>query len=90
MVSDGEDGVVFLGLREFSDEVEGNDLEWICLWLWEYWRQWSLGGSGVDLMALTFCAPPDVLHHVLPELRPPVLPLDQIYSLADSWVSVYG
>ena len=31
MVSDGEDGVVLLGLREFSNEVEGDDLEWICL-----------------------------------------------------------
>ena len=37
MVSDGEDGVVLLGLREFSNEVEGDDLEWICLRLWEYW-----------------------------------------------------
>ena len=31
MVSDGEDGVVLLGLREFSNEVKGDDLEWICL-----------------------------------------------------------
>ena len=27
IVSDGEDGVVLLGLREFGDEVEGNDFQ---------------------------------------------------------------
>ena len=90
MVSDGKDGVIFLGLREFGDEVEGNNLKWICLWPWEYWCQWSLGGSGVDLMALTFCASPDILYHILLESRPPVSPLDQICSLADPWVAVYG
>ena len=30
MVSDGEDGVIFLGLRKFRDEVQGDDLKRVC------------------------------------------------------------
>ena len=90
MVSDSETGFIFLGLREFGDEVESNNLKWVCLWLREYWCQRSLSGSGIDLMALTFCAPPDILYHILSELRPPVSPLDQICSPTDSWVAMYG
>ena len=88
MVSDGENGVIFLGLREFGDEVKGNNFEWICLRLGEYRCQWSLGGSGVDLMALTLCAPLNILYHVLSESRPPVLSLDQICGPTDPWVVV--
>ena len=90
MVSDGENGVVFLRLREFGDEVKGNNFEGICLQFGEYWCQRSLGGSGVDLMALTLCAPPDILYHVLSESRPPVSPLDQICGLTDPRVAVCG
>ena len=36
MISDGEDGVVLLGLREFGDEVKGDNLERVCLGLWKY------------------------------------------------------
>ena len=90
MVSDGEDGIVLLGLREFGDEVEGYHLKWIRIWFWEYWCQQSLGGSGIDLMVLTFCASPDILYHVLSKSRPPVPPLDQVCGLADPWVAMYG
>ena len=37
MVSDSEDGVVFLRLREFGDEIKGDKLKWVCLGLWKYW-----------------------------------------------------
>ena len=36
VVSDSEDGVVFLGLRKFRDEVQSDDFKRICLWLREY------------------------------------------------------
>ena len=36
MVSDGEDGVILLGLREFGNEIKGNNLEWVCLGLGKY------------------------------------------------------
>ena len=36
MVSDGEDGVVLLGLREFGNEVKGDNFEWVCLGLRKY------------------------------------------------------
>ena len=90
MVSDGEDRVVFLGLREFRDEVQGDNFKRICLWLREYWCQRSLGGSGVDLVTLTFCASSNVLYHILPKSQPPVLPLDQVCSPIDSWVTMHG
>ena len=89
MVSDGENRVVFLGLRKFGDEVEGNDFEWICLWLREYWCQQSLGGSSVDLMVLALRTPLDILYHVLLESRPPVLPLDQVCRSTNSWMTMY-
>ena len=72
MVSDGENQIVFLGLREFGDEVEGNDFEWIRLRLREYWCQRSFGGSSVDLMTLALRTSSNILYHILPELQPPV------------------
>ena len=90
IVSDGENGIIFLRLRKFGDEVKGDDFKWICLWFREYRCQQSLGGSGVDLVALAFCTSPKVLYHVLPESRPLVLPLDQVCGLTNSWVTVYG
>ena len=36
MISDGEDRVILLGLREFGDEVKGNDLEQVGPGFWEY------------------------------------------------------
>ena len=90
MVSDGENRVVFLGLRKFGDEVEGNDFEWICLRLREYWCQQSLGGSSVDLMVLALRTPLDILYHILLESQPPVLPLNQICGSTDPWVAVHG
>ena len=89
MVSDSEDGVVFLGLRKFHDEVQGDDLKQICLRLREYWYQRSLGRSGVDLVALTLCTSSDILYHILPKSWPPVPPLDQVRSPTDSWVSMH-
>ena len=89
MVSDSEDGVVFLGLRKLRDEVQGDDLKRICLWLREYGYQRSLGRSGVDLMTLTFRTSPDILYHILPKSWPPVPPLDQVCSPTDSWVSMH-
>ena len=89
MVSDSEDGVVFLGLRKFCDEVQGDDLKRICLWLREYRYQRSLGGSGVDLVMLTFRTSSDILYHILLKSWPPVLPLDQVGSPTNSWVSMH-
>ena len=89
MVSDGEDGVVLLGLREFRDEVQGDNFKQICLWLREYWCQRNLGGSGVDLIALTFRTSSNILYHILPESWPPVLPLDQVCSSTNSWVTMH-
>ena len=89
MISDGENRIVFLGLREFSDKVKGNDFEWIRLWLGEYWCQWSFGGSSVDLMVLALRTPLNILYHILPESRPPVLPLDQDRCLTNPWMTVY-
>ena len=37
MVSDGEDEVVLLGLREFGDEVKSDNLKWVCPGFWKYW-----------------------------------------------------
>ena len=90
MVSDSEDGVVLLGLRKFRDEVQGDDLKWVCLRLREYWYQRSLGGLGVDLVTLTFHTSSDILYHILPKSRPPVPPLDQVCSPTDSWVTMHG
>ena len=67
MVSNGEDGVVLLGLREFGDKVKGYNLEWICLWLGEYRGQQSPGQSSIDFMVLALCPPSVVLNHVLSE-----------------------
>ena len=89
MISDGENQIVFLGLREFSDEVKGNDLEWVRLQLGEYWCQRSFGGSSVDLMALALRTPSNILYHILLESRPPVLPLDQVCCLTNPWMTVY-
>ena len=89
MVSDGENRIVFLGLREFGDEVEGNDFEWICFRLGEYWCQQGFGGSSVDLMALALRTSLNVLYHILPELQPPVLSLDQVRRPTNSWVTMY-
>ena len=33
MVSDGKNQIIFLGLRKFSDEVEGDDFKGVCLWV---------------------------------------------------------
>ena len=90
MVSDSEDGVVFLGLRKFRDEVQGDDLKRICLWLREYWYQQSLGRLGVDLVMLTFRTSSDILYHVLSKSRPPVPPLDQVCSPTNSWMTMHG
>ena len=89
MVSDGEDGVVFLGLRKFRDKVQGDDLKRVRLWLREYWYQRSLGRSGVDLVTLTFRTSSEILYHILPKSWPPVPPLDQVRSPTDSWVSMH-
>ena len=90
MISDGENRIVFLGLRELSDEVKGNDFKWIRLRFGEYWCQRSLGRSSVDLVTLALRTPSNVLYHILPESWPPVLPLDQICGPTNSWVTVYG
>ena len=37
MVSNVENGVIFLGLRKFGDEVKGDNLECVCLGFWKYW-----------------------------------------------------
>ena len=89
MVSDGKNRVVFLGLRKFGNEVEGNNFKWVCLRLREYWCQRGFGGSSVDLMALALCTPSNILYHVPPESRPPVLPLDQVHRLTNSWMTMY-
>ena len=90
MVSDSEDGVVLLGLRKFRNEVQGDDLKRICLRFREYWYQRSLGGSGVDLVTLTFCTSSDILYHILPKSWPPVPSLDQVCSLTNPWVTMHG
>ena len=40
-------------------------------------------------MALAFCTSLDILYYVLPELQPPVSPLDQVCIPADPWVAMY-
>ena len=89
MVSDSEDRVVFLGLREFCDEVQGDNFKRICLGFREYWCQRSLGGSGVDLVMLALCAPSNILYHVLLEPQPPVPPLEQVCSPTNPWVTMH-
>ena len=89
MVSDGEDGVILLGLRELGDEVEGDDFKWVCLGFWDDRCYQCSGELGIDLMALAFCTPPNVLYYILSKSRPPVPPLDQVRGPTDSWVSMY-
>ena len=90
MVSDDENQIVFLGLREFGNEVKGDDFEWIRLWLREYWCQRSFGGSSVDLMTLALRTSSNILYHVLLESWPPVLLLDQDRCPTNPWMTVYG
>ena len=90
MVSNSKDGVVFLGLREFRDEVQGDNFKWVCLWFREYRCQRGLGRPGVDLVTLALCAPSNILYYVLPESRPPVPPLEQVRGTTDPWVTMHG
>ena len=89
MISDGENRVIFLRLRKFGDEVKSDDLEGIRLWLREYWCQWRLGWSSVDLVALALRTSLHVLYHILSESRPPVLPWNQVCSSTNTWVTMY-
>ena len=40
VVSDGENGVIMLGLRKFCNEVYCNHFKQLSIWLREYWGKW--------------------------------------------------
>ena len=75
VVSDGEDGVIVLRLREFRDEVHRDYFKWLCIRLRKYWGEWQLRWLGVYFVSLTVGASFDVCQYVVFQPRPPVLSL---------------
>ena len=73
MIGDGEERVISLGFREFSNKVQCYRLKWQRFWLWVDRLEWGMYWMCVDFVSLTFCTPLDVFLDLLLHVWPPIV-----------------
>ena len=89
MISDGKEGIVSLGFREFCDEVQCYCLKWECFRSWVNWLEWGMYGVRIDFVSLTVCTSLDVFLNILSHTWPPIVVGDELDGTIDAWMAVY-